>query len=188
MKRLLMVCVLVMAAGCATVSKVDTGEQAVGERLHVTLEGAWNHVSTPGMGPAQVWTMEGLPVDQLLVYSGIRNDEAVHAAGGQGKTFSFRADMQPHEIVAMFEGMLTRDGSQFTLGKVEPTAFGGEKGIRFEYAVVRRNDHVQLAGVGYAAVSKGELFALLYHAPRLAFFPRHRGKVDSIARSARLKT
>ena len=38
------------------------------------------------------------------------------------------------------------------------------------------------------AVSKGELFALLYRALRLAFFPRHQPRVEQIARSARLKT
>ena len=41
------------------------------------------------------------------------------------------------------------------------------------------------SGVGYGTVSKGELFALLYAAPRLGFFPRHKDKVEQIARSAR---
>jgi hypothetical protein len=95
--------------------------------------------------------------------------------------------MQPDQIVAMFEGMLTRDGSSFKLVKLEPATFGGEKGFRFEYSLIRRVDNVQLAGMGYAAVSKGELFALLYSAPRLTFFSRHQGRVDQIARSARLK-
>jgi hypothetical protein len=67
-------------------------------------------------------------------------------------------------------------------------SFGVEKGFRFEYSVVRRSDHAVLSGVGFGAVSKGELFALLYHAPRLAFFPRHQPRVEQIARSARLKT
>jgi len=180
---------LVLLAGCASVSKMETGEQAIGERMQVVLEGAWNHVSAPGLGPAQVWTMEGLPVDQLLVYAGIKDEQLVHAAGGSGarKDFAFRSRMQPDEIVAMFEGMLTRDGSQFRLVKLEPMAFGGEKGFRFEYALTRRGDNAQLSGVGFGAVSKGELFALLYHAPRLAFFPRHQPRVEQIARSARLK-
>ena len=190
MKRLLIAVLISLLAGCATVSKVDTGELTIGERLLVVLEGAWNHVSAPNLGPAQVWTMEGLPLDQLLVYSGIKNEELVHAAGGGGarKDFAFRSSMQPDEIVAMFEGMLTRDGSQFKLAKLEPASFGGEKGFRFEYAIVRRGDNAVLSGVGFGAVSKGELFALLYQAPRLAFFPRHRPRVEQIARSARLKT
>ena len=190
MKRLLIAVLISLLAGCATVSKVDTGELTIGERLLVVLEGAWNHVSAPNLGPAQVWTMEGLPLDQLLVYSGIKNEELVHAAGGSGTTkdFAFRSSMQPDEIVAMFEGMLTRDGSQFKLVKLEPASFGGEKGFRFEYSIVRRSDNAVLSGVGFGAVSKGELFALLYQAPRLAFFPRHRPRVEQIARSARLKT
>ncbi len=189
MKTIIAVMVVVLAAGCATVEKVETGERAVGERLTLTLEGPWNRVNAPGMGPEQVWTMEGLTVDQLLVYSGIKNDELVHASsGGSAKRFAFRSGMQPDEVVAVFEGALTRDGSQFTLSKLEPVSFGGEKGFRFEYAIVRRVDNAQLSGVGYGVVSKGELFALLYHAPRLAFFPRHLPRVEQIAKSAKVKT
>jgi hypothetical protein len=186
MKRIVAVLVVVLAAGCATVEKVETGERAVGERLTLSLEGAWNKMST--QGPAQLWTMEGITVDQLLLFSGIKNEELVHAAGGSGaKSFAFRSGMQPDEIVALFEGALTRDGSQFTLQKLEPVSFGGEKGFRFEYAIVRRVDNAQLSGVGYGVVSKGELFALLYHAPRLAFFPRHLPRVEQIAKSAKVK-
>jgi hypothetical protein len=47
-------------------------------------------------------------------------------------------------------------------------------------------DNVQLSGVCYATVSRGELFALIYMAPRLAFFARHAPTVDRIAQSARL--
>jgi hypothetical protein len=190
MRTLLIAVLLAFLAGCATVSKVETGEQALGERLLVTLDGPWNRVEAPGMGPAQIWTMEGLPVDQLMVYSGIKNEELVHASassGGERKDFAFRSGMQPHEIVAMFEGMLTRDGSQFKLAKLEPASFGGGRGFRFEYSVIRRKDNVVLSGVGYGTVSNGELFALLYHAPRLTFFPRHQARVEQMARSARLK-
>jgi hypothetical protein len=189
MRRILVASLVVLAvSGCASVAKVESGERAVGERLVLMLEGAWNHVSAPGMGPAQVWTMEGLPVDQLLIYSGIKDGQAVHAggAGAQQKGFAFRAGMQPDEIVAMFEGMMTRDGSSFKLMKLEPHDFGG-KGFRFEYALTRRVDHVQLSGIGYGAVSKDELFALLYAAPRLEFFPRHRARVEGIASSVRVK-
>ncbi len=179
---------LVLVSGCASVAKVESGERPVGDRLVLTLDGAWNHVSAPGMGPAQVWTMEGLPVDQLLIYSGLKDGEVVHAAGNnpQQKSFSFRTGMQPDEIVAMFEGMMTRDGSSFKLTKLEPYAFGG-KGFRFEYQLTRKVDHVQLSGVGYGSVSKGELFALLYAAPRIEFFPRHRARVEGIARSVKVK-
>jgi len=188
MKRLLAALAIAALVGCASVNKIESGDQNIGGRMSVHLEGAWNHVSAPGMGPAQTWTMEGLPVDQLLIYSGLRDGEAVHAGGGgAAKSFSFRSTMQPDEVVTMFEGMLTRDGSSFKLAKLEPISFGGERGFRFEYALTRKEDNVVLSGVGYGTVNKGELFALLYFAPRLTFFDRHRGRVEQIARSARVK-
>ena len=189
MRKLLIAITVVVLSGCATVNKIESGDQNVGERMSLHLEGAWNHVTAPGLGPAQVWTMEGLPVDQLLIYSGLRDGDAVHPAAQSGqKSFTFRSSMQPDEIVGLFEGMLTRDGSQFKLVKLEPAAFGGGKGFRFEYTLTRKADNVVLSGLGYSTVSKGELFALMYLAPRLTFFSRHQGRVEQIARSARVKS
>jgi hypothetical protein len=187
MRKLAIAVALLGLAGCVTVTKVETGDRAVGERMTVKLEGAWNHVNAPGMGPGETWTMEGLPVDQLLLYSGVKDGQVIHAAapmGSKAKEFSFRSSMQPDEIVAMFEGMLTRDGSSFNLIKLEPATFGGKKGLRFEFATTRKVDGVQLLGFGYGAISKGELFAILYLAPRLAFYPRYSPRAEQISRSA----
>jgi len=176
-------------AGCASVAKMESGEQTIGERLVVHLDGAWNHVTGPGIGPAQTWTMEGLPIDQLRIYAGIKEGEPVHQPdpSGKRKNFSFRAGMQPEDIVAMFEGMMTRDGSVFRLTKLEPMSFGGQKGFRFEFSLTRKVDGVELAGVGFGTVAKGELYAMLYAAPQLGFFARHQRSVEQMARSARLK-
>ena len=193
MKLILALLLMLTVGGCVSVAKVDSGERPVGERLVVTLDGPWNQINAPNLGPAQVWTMEGLPVDELRLYSGIKNGQAMHAeraagaGGAQPKVFAFRSNMQADEIVSLFEGMLTRDGSRFRLVKLEPAAFGGGKGFRFDYALTRKIDNVQLAGVGYGAVSNGELFAITYMAPQLAFFPRHVARVEQLCRSARLK-
>ena len=190
MKRVAVTIVALSLSGCVSVAKVESGDRAVGERLAVSLSGSWNQVNAPGLGPAQTWTMEGLPIDQLLLYSGIKDGEAIHAAdhGAENKkTFEFRSRMQPDEIAALFEGMLTRDGSSYRLVKLEPAVFAGAKGFRFEYALTRKIDNVQLSGLGYATVSRGELFAIVYMAPRLAFFARHAPSVEQIVRTARVK-
>ena len=190
MRYLAPLVMLIALGGCVSVSKVETGTRPVGERMTVHLEGPWNHINAPGMGPAETWTMEGLTVDRLMFFSGIRDGQVVHPEGPGGaqlKKFSFRSSMQPDEIVTMFEGMLTRDGSTFKLVKLEPANFGGLKGSRFEYAVTRKNDNVQLSGFGYSSVSKGELFAVLYMAPRMGFFPRHAPGAELIGRSAVIK-
>ena len=87
----------------------------------------------------------------------------------------------------MFEGMLTRDGSTFRLVRLAPENFGGLKGFRFDYSLVRKVDGVLLTGMGFAGVSKGELFAIIYMAPRMTFFSRHEASVEQISRSTRVK-
>ena len=190
--RVVLLLLLAALGGCVSVAKVDTGTHPVGERMTVHLEGAWNHINAPGLGPAQTWTMEGLTVDRLMFYSGIRDGQIVNAelpgaAGQKLKNFTFKSSMQPDEIVAMFEGMLTRDGSTFKLSRLEPATFGGLKGFRFEYAVTRKSDNVQLSGFGYGTVSKGELFSVMYMAPRLEFYPRHAPDAEKIGKSAIIK-
>ena len=187
MKNLHAILLALLLAGCATVNKMETGPQNIGERLVVTLEGAWNHVSTPAIGPGQVWTMEGLPVDQLRIYAGVKDGEPIARGEANDQPINFRASMQPQDIVAMFESMLSRGGSTFKLDKLEPWSFAGEKGFRFEFTFTRKIDGVVNSGVGYGTVSKGELFTLLYAAPRLGFFDRHKAGVEQIARSARFK-
>jgi len=189
LNKLLALLVVALLGGCVSMAKVEMGERAVGERMTLVIEGPWNHLNASG-GPAETWTMEGLPVDQLLLYPGLKDGQAIHARGPGGpnaKSFEFRAAMQPDEIVGLFEGMLTRDGSRFRLMRLEPVDFAGQKGFRFEYALTRKVDNVQLLGLGYGTVSKGELFAIVYTAPRLTFFARHRDRVEQIANSARLK-
>src|SRR4051794_3029338 len=135
MKILLAMILVAGIAGCATtqITKVESGEQLIGDRLQIKVDGPWNHLDTTLLAPAQAWTMEGLPIDQLLIYSGVKDGEAIHpiARGSSAKSFNFRSNMQPDEILAMFEGALTRDGSTFKLAKLEPAAFGGAKGLRF---------------------------------------------------------
>jgi len=190
MKKIAVWLVVLALTACATATKIESGERNVGERLRIVLEGDWNKISAPGMnGPnSETWTMEGVPVDQLLIYSGLKENEAVHSEfGGDKKSFKFRANMQPDQIVALFEGMLTRDGSTFKLVKLEPTPFGGGKGFRFEYTLIRKTDNVELNGTASAVVSKNELFAIVYQAPKLVFFPRHQERVTRIMRSARVQ-
>lgn len=191
MTRLLLVVILTsVLAGCASVRKIESGAVSVGDRLNISIEGNWNHLDFPAFKPAEVWTMEGVSVDELLIYSGIRDGQAMHpenAAGAKKKDVVFRNTMPLEEVVSMFEALLTRDDSTFRLTKVEPYPFAGRKGVRFEYERIRKADSVVQSGLGFGVIDKGELFALVYLAPRLTFFPRHKARVESMAKSVLVK-
>lgn len=190
MNKLLVVALAVVLAACATVRKVESGSRPVGERMTMTIDGHWNHLDYPGIRPAEIWTMEGVTIDEFLIYSGIRDGQVMHPetpASSQKKNIVFRSNMQIEDVVAMFEGLLTRDGSTFRLISVEPYAFAGGQGFRFEYERIRKVDNVQQRGVGFGAIDRGELFALIYQAPRLTFFPRHKERVEAIARTVSIR-
>jgi len=190
MNKMFLIALALFVAGCATVKKVESGSNMVSEHLSINIEGNWNHLDFPGIKPAQVWTMEGVTVDEFLIYSGIQGGQVMHpenASSSKLKNFVFRSAMQTEEIVSLLEGVLSRDNSTFKLLKLEPYPFGGKKGFRFEYERIRKVDNVQLRGIGFGAVDKGELYALLYHAPRLTFFPRHQARVEAIAKTALIR-
>jgi hypothetical protein len=187
MKKYLLLPLLLCFAACATpLVTLQTGEQPVGDRMVIALDGSWNRIKSNG--PAQQWTLEGLPLDDLFVYSGIKDGEPIHAVtSSTTKPFLFRSTMRSDEIISLFEGMLTRDGSTFELTKSEPATFAGVKGYHFEFKLMRKVDSVEIQGMGYGAVSNGELFSIVYVAPRMTFYAKHLESVETIVRGARIK-
>jgi hypothetical protein len=191
MKRLLAaLAFVVVLAGCASsgMVKVSPGETVVGDRVALTIEGAWNQLSIPGSGSTATWTQDGIPLDLLRFYVALKDGQALGGSGAKDqRPLTFKSTMQPHEIVSLFQGLYARDGSTFTLGKLEPAEFMGAKGFRFQYTVVRKSDDVTLSGVAWVVVQGHELYAMTFTAPRVGFYARHEVDVERIAKSARLK-
>ena len=188
--RLSALALAVVIAGCANVSKVNTGETVVRNRLSVTVDTAWNQFERGMSDNTPTWTVEGITVDALQFYVGIKDGELIAPTPNGGKgvlPLTFKATMQPADVVALYQGLFTRDGSSFTLDKLEPADFVGTRGFRFEYSLTRKVDDVRLKGVAYGAVRNGELFLINYSAPRLAFFPKYVGRAEALAKSARVK-
>lgn len=190
-QRAFLLLVALVLAGCAAVSKVASGEAVVRDRLAVTVDLPWNQFDRGLNNDTPTWTHEGITVDALQFYVGIKDGGLIAPTPTDGKgvaPLAFKSAMQPAEIVALFQGLLTRDGSSFTLDKLEPAEFLGQRGFRFEYSLVRKFDDVRLLGVAWGAVRNGELFVIHYSAPRLGFFPRYVGEAEKVARSARVKS
>ncbi len=181
---------VLLLSGCAAVSKVATGDALVGNRLALKLDTAWNQFERGFGNDTPTWTVEGVTIDALQFYVGIKDGQAIAKLPDEAKSqkpLNFKASMQPADVVALYQAMLTRDGSSFQLDKLEPTEFLGAKGFRFEYSLNRKIDDVPMRGLAYGAVRNGELFVIHYSAPRLVFFPRYQARVETLARGAQLK-
>lgn len=179
-----------LLAGCAQVTKIGPGEAVIAERIGVPVDSGWNQFGGQfgGSNAAALWTTEGLAIDQLNFFVGVKDGDLIAAnPGKEQRPLAFKATMQPHELVALFEAFYTRDGSSFKLDKLEATEFLGQRGWRAQYTVVRKVDDVKLAGSAWATLRNGELFALTFTAPSVGFYARQVAKVEKVAAAARFK-
>jgi hypothetical protein len=195
MKRILALALAMLLAACASISKVE-GDQVVNGKLVVSVPAAWNKVTDPWEAePYEVWTQEGIPLDHLRLWAGVKSGKALvakptvlfRAPGEKDARYpTFTAGLPPDKLVSLFEALYANEGA-VTITRVEPTVFAGEKGVRFEFTLARRADDVTLKGVGWVAVRKDELFAATFAAPRLAFFPRLLPMAEAVVKTARIK-
>lgn len=177
-------------AGCAQVTRVASGDVVVEQRLTVTPDRPWNQFERALGDDIPTWTQDGITVDALKFYVGLKDGALIAPTPSEPKgqtPLAFRSTMQATEVVALFERLYSRGGSTFTLERVVPTTFVGAPGFRFEFSSIRKSDDVRLRGVGWFAVRGGELFAITFTAPRLAFFPRDEAPAEAVAKSARLR-
>lgn len=187
--RWLLLGITVFLASCASVTKVGPGEVAVNDKIVARLDSAWNRIDIPGMGKAEIWTTDGLPIDSLIFYSAIGDGELLMELRNRKEKQQprFRATMQPQEIVELFELVVTEDGSSFKLDKLSPSTFAGGNGFRFDFSLLRKNDEVALKGVGYGVVDIGKLYLMVFRAPKTYYFGKHIAKVESIANSVKIR-
>ena len=179
-----------LLASCAQLSQVATGQVVVRERMLVDVDKPWNQFEYTLNDGTPTWTQQGIAVDALKFYVGLKDGALIAPTPSEPKgqvPLTFKAGMQAADIVALFERLYSRGGSTFTLDKVVPMPFVGGSGYRFEFSSIRKADDVRLLGVGWFTVRNGELWAITYTAPRLAFFPAGIGEAEAIARSARVK-
>jgi hypothetical protein len=200
MKILLSLLLALLLAACTSISRMD-GDQVVNERLSVHVSQAWNRVSDPWeVPPYDTWTQEGIPLDHLRIWGGIRPGQAImvnypeysrEADARQRRVPRFRAGLTPEKLVSLFEEFYATAGT-VAITKVEPTVFAGQKGVRFEFTLARRRDDLNLRGVGWVAVRPDptygeELYAATFVAPRLSFYQRLLPMAEEVVKTARIK-
>jgi len=191
--KLVVATVLIVLAGCtkpATWVGLSPGEVVVRDRLAVRIDGAWSRLDGTQEPKHEVWTSDGMPLDQLHFHTGITEGESlvvVKDRPADKPIPRFRKDMQAQDVVELYESFASRDGSVFKLEKLAPARFADEDGFRFEFSRVRKRDEVRTRGVAYGAIHRGELFLMVFEAPRIHYFAKHLPRVEAIAQSAHVR-
>ena len=194
-KTILALALAFLMAACTSIAKVE-GDQVVNGKLVVNVSDAWNKVTDPWeAGPYDMWTQEGIPLDHLRLWAGVRSGKALvakptvlfRAPGEKDARYpTFTAGLPPDKLVSLFEALYANEGV-VNVTRVEPTVFAGAKGVRFEFTLARRADDVTLKGVGWVAVHKDELYAATFAAPRLAFFEKLLPMAEAVVKTARIR-
>jgi hypothetical protein len=174
---------LLLLAGCSSMERVEPGTFTIGEALIVNADGRWNRLEPPRDG-AEIWTADGMTLDRLAFYVGVAEGETLGAAPS-AKAPRWRASMTPHDVVELYEALVTQEGSAFRLERLAPAQFGGRQGFLFEHTTVPREGPA-LGGLAYGAVEGGKLYLLSYTAPKSYFYAKHLAQVRAIAASARI--
>lgn len=199
MKRLAVLLLALVLVACASIEKMD-GEQVVNDRLVVHVPKAWNKVIDRWeVTPYDTWTQEGIPLDHLRFWGGVRPGQplvvkyAMYSRAPDAKeprVPTFRPGLAPEKLVRLFEELYASAGT-VTVTKVEPTVFAGQKGVRFEFTLLRRRDDLEMRGVVWAATRPDEVYgeelhAAAFVAPKLAFFDRLLPMAEAVVQTARV--
>lgn len=162
--------------------RVDPGRMTIKDELSVVADARWNRVEPPPE-ETETWTADGMALDTLAFYV-VRDGETLGAAAS-ADTPRWRRDMTAHDVVELYEALVTQEGSMFTLVRLAPAAFGGHAGFVFEHTTVTR-DGPALGGLAYAAIAGGKLYLMSYTAPRSYYYEKHLAAVRAMAESARI--
>lgn len=184
----LCIVLLLLAAGCASIAKVEPGTVTVGESLVLRADARWNRLDPPypEADADEAWTAEGVTLDMILFYVGVADGHTLGARADPTRVPAFRAGMLPHDIVELYEAMVAHDGSTFRLERLAPAQFGGTQGFLFEHTTTARSGPV-LRGLAYGAVLDERLYLMSYTAPAAHFYAKHLASVQALAASARIR-
>jgi hypothetical protein len=194
-KRIAALLLALALGACTSIARVE-GDQVVNNKLVVHVPAAWNKVTDPWeKEPYDIWTQEGIPLDHLRLWAGVKSGKALVAKptvlfrspGEKDARYpTFVAGLPPDKLVSLFESLYAHEGT-VQITRVDSAVFAGEKGVRFEFTLARRADDLTLKGVGWAAVHNDELYAATFAAPRLAFFDKLLPMAEAVVKTARIR-
>ena len=158
--------------------------------LTVTPRSDWNRWSSRPSKKGEVWTLDGVSLNELSFFAGVANGESIYKERNKkDKPLpKFDAKMTLPDIVQMFEASnrIIMETSLFKVDQVEPATLAGHKGVRFTYEYTVKDEEVRRKGEGRAAVIGGKLYLINFVAPAIHYHDAGIDEARAIMDSARL--
>lgn len=159
-------------------------------KLSATPDGEWNRLSRKDGKNVELWTLDGDSLNKVSFFGGVPVGEPLLREIDKKNRPLPRvtANMLITDIPALLE---TTYRSQYSVNQMEivdqePALLAGKKGIRFTYAFTRADDEVQRKGEGIGAMVNGQLYLVIYEAPKLYYFDKDVDKFRKLAATLKL--
>jgi len=187
MKAIVLAALVVLLAACASGSqlvKASQGVRVFDVAFDTNLD--WSRERYSRM---EIWTIDGLPLNEFVLVSKVRPDEHVFLGSHDKKRRPdgpwFREGMRPDEIRDVLLDGLRQDGwNNVVASHLRPARFGDVDGLRFDLEVTHGNGLVY-RGMVAAAVHEGRLTHWFWLAPAEHYYGRDLAAVNAMFDSAR---
>ncbi|MGF7146638.1 hypothetical protein FHS96_000247 [Sphingomonas zeicaulis] len=158
--------------------------------MTVTPAVDWNRWSARPSKKGELWTLDGLALNELAFFAGVTEGEALfRERDKKNKPLpKFKSKMLAPDVVQMFEGSMriVLDTALFEIDTVEPAKLSGHDGVRFTYHYTVKADELRRLGEARAAVIGGKLYLVNFQAPAIHYYDANIAEVRAMMDSVKI--
>ena len=184
-QRLVAVVLLTFLAGCTGgYALVGPGRTQIGDEFSVGPNMAWSHARD---GERHLWTINGLELDAIWFYAGIKDGEALIVdVGADEDVPRFDAGMRPNEVMELILDSLGRTGAIHVEGTgLRPAKFGTMKGYRFELTLQTHEGLIK-RGMAIGTIREQKLQLIVYLAADMYYYDKYLDEAERIFASVEM--
>ncbi len=157
--------------------------------LTVTASEDWNRSSTRPIKQSELWTLDGLRLNELYFVAGLLPGESLYkdADKKDHPLPKLSGTAQLSEIPEFFESSnrVALGTSAFQITGVQPSSFSGHDGVKFTYEYSVAGSALPRKGVAVGTVVNHQLYLISFTAPAIFYFDRDQAKAEAIMTSAK---
>jgi hypothetical protein len=158
--------------------------------MTVTPGEHWSKNSYRPIKKSEVWTIDGLTLNELYFVSGLAAGEPLFREFDKKNNPlpKMNAAMLLTDVPEFFESSarIAMNTSLFEVTSVAPAKLGGHDAVKFSYRYSSQGSTLMRQGVATGTVVKGQLYLINFAAPSIHYFARDAAKAEAIMASARI--
>jgi hypothetical protein len=191
--RTVAVLAIALLAACQSYALVEAKRVSIAEKFSIEPPTQWNSVEfLSGSSGHQVWTLDGILLDRLMIYAGVRSGEnptkfADDSSEAKAVRPLYRSGATPTEIAELVQATidLLIVSTATEVRNLRPTAFGGQNGFRFEMSFTSKA-RVAYEAIGIGTVKDDRLYLMVFFGTKSFHFGKSVADVEKVFASANI--